>query len=465
MKGLLLLLACGFFLLSRPNGAAGAAAPSGGLPRLAERVVEKSLPNGLKVIMLPNPKAPVISFQVWYRVGERNEELGRTGLSHLLEHMMFKGTKKVGPEQFARIIQEHGGNNNAFTSADFTAYFENMAAGEIDIAIELEADRLANLMLRQEDFDTERMVVVEERRLRTEDNPQARLVEELDSAAFKAHPYGWPVIGWLNDLERLTLEDLRSYHATYYRVNNACIVCVGDFEPEAMLKKIERHFGPIRPGPPPPAVRAVEPPQKGERALTLNVPARLPTVAWGYHVPNLSRPEGYALEVIQALLSSGESSRLQLALVRKGLAVEASADYSLLSKDPGLFYVMAQVMPGREPDEVVAAMEREMARLRDDLVGEQELQKAKNQLEAGFIRGQDSLFYQGMLLAMYENTASWRQVDDYLPRLRQVSAADVQAAARALLGRENRTSAVLVPTRGVAEPLPPMMPPGGKVIR
>jgi zinc protease len=463
MKALLIFSACVLFLAIRTQSASGA--PATALPRLAERVVERSLPNGLKVIMLPNPKAPVISFQVWYRVGERNEVLGRTGVSHVLEHMMFKGTKRVGPQEFSRIIQEHGGNDNAFTSADFTAYFENMAAAQIEVAIELEADRMANLALRQKNFETERMVVVEERRMRTEDNPQARLIEELDAAAYTAHPYGWPVIGWLNDLQKLTVADIRAFHQLYYRVNNAFLVVVGDFEPEAMLAKIARHFGGIKPGPEPPAVRAVEPAQHGERRLRLEVPAKLPTVAWGYHVPNLVSPDGYVLEVIQAILAAGESSRFQERLVRPGLAVDASADYALLSKDPGLFYLVAQVMPGKSPEQVAAAMEKELTRLKEESVGEQELAKAKNQLEANFIRGQDSLFYQGMLLAMHENTTSWRKVDEYLPAVRKVSPEDIQRVAAKYLAPENRTAALLVPTRLEAGPTPPPAPLGGKVIR
>ncbi|MFH0810868.1 MAG: pitrilysin family protein [Pseudomonadota bacterium] len=465
MKELLLPLACGMLLLCRAHSATGeVGGGGGGWPRLAELVVERGLPNGLKVIMLPNPKAPVISFQVWYRVGERNEELGRTGLSHLLEHMMFKGTKNIGPEQFSRIIQEHGGNNNAFTSADFTACFENMAADEIGTAIDLEADRMANLLLRQEDFETERKVVIEERLLRTEDNPEALLLENLSAAAYKAHPYGWPVIGWLNDIEKLTIDDLRAYHHTYYPVNNAFVVVVGDFDPEAMFSRVERSFGCMDPRPQPPAVRAVEPPQTGERALELKVPARLPTVAWGYHVPNLSEPDGYVLEVIQAILSSGESSRLRMNLVRKGLAVDSSADFSLLSKDPGLFCVVSQVMPGKEAAEVAQAMEKELARLKDEPVGDTELAKAKNQLEAGFIRGQDSLFYQGMLLAMYENTIGWQAVDQYVPAIRKVTARDIQAAAAKWFSADNRTAAILKPLPRGEEPAPEGMNAGHKVM-
>jgi zinc protease len=442
------------------------------MPRLSASVVEKTLPSGMKLIMLPNPKAPVITFQVWHRVGSRNEVLGRTGISHLMEHMMFKGTKDVGPEEFARIIQEHGGNNNAFTSKDFTAYFENMAAGEIETAIRLEADRARNLMLREEDFRTERMVVMEERRLRTEDNPQARLIEEVDGQAYMAHPYQWPTIGWANDLAKLTVIDVREYHQVFYLPNNSFIVVVGDFKPDEMAAMVEIHFGGIGSGPTPPEVRAVEPPQVGERSLTVKVPARLPTIAWAYHVPNLGKPDSispgaYALEVLQAVLTAGDSSRMEMGLVRKGLAVDASAEYSLTSKDPGLFYLTAQVMPGQKPQEVERAMQRLVTQLQAKLVPPRELEKAKNQLEAAFIQAQDSLFYQGMLLATYEIWGDWREVDSYLPGIRAVNSEDVREAARRYLVPGNRTAGLLSPLPTAGKTIPPPAPahPGGKVIQ
>jgi zinc protease len=210
---------------------------------LKEQVFETVLSNDLKVILLENHRAPLVIFQVWYRVGSRNETWGKTGLSHMLEHMMFKGTEKVGPEQFSRIIQENGGNDNAFTTRDYTAYFENLSSDRVQVAIDLEADRMQNLILREEDFRTERMVVMEERRLRTEDNPSAHLSEQLEATAFQIHPYHWPIIGWMGDLARLSLEDLKAYYRTYYNPANAFIVVVGDFKKEDLLPKIEKAFG------------------------------------------------------------------------------------------------------------------------------------------------------------------------------------------------------------------------------
>src|SRR4030043_938698 len=210
---------------------------------LRDQVFETVLPNGLKAILLENHKAPLVTFQVWYRVGSRNEAWGRTGLSHMLEHMMFKGTEKIGPEDFSRIIQGNGGTLNAFTSYDYTAYFENLSADRIRVAIDLEADRMQNLVLREEDFRTERMVVMEERRMRTEDNPQAVLIEQIMATAFQIHPYRWPIIGWMEDLAGLTLDDLKEYYRTYYNPANAFLVAVGDFRKEELLPRIEMAFG------------------------------------------------------------------------------------------------------------------------------------------------------------------------------------------------------------------------------
>ena len=197
---------------------------------LTEHVYEKVLDNGMKVILLENHKAPVATFQVWYRVGSRNEQWGKTGLSHMLEHMMFKGTEKVGPEEFSRIIQENGGNDNAFTSTDYTAYFENISADRVQVPISLESDRMQNLVLREKDFDTERMVVMEERRMRTDDDPQAYLGEQLNATAFQISPYHWPIIGWMEDIKRFTLEDVKDYRHKYYNPSNSFIVVVGDFK-------------------------------------------------------------------------------------------------------------------------------------------------------------------------------------------------------------------------------------------
>jgi zinc protease len=413
---------------------------------LRERVFETILPNGLKVILVEDHRAPLVTFQVWYRVGSRNEAWGKTGLSHVLEHMMFKGTEKVGPEEFSKIVQENGGNLNAFTSYDYTAYFENLRADRVKVAIDLESDRMQNLVLRQEDFRTERMVVMEERRLRTEDNPQAHLFEQLMATAFQIHPYRWPIIGWMEDLQRLTLDDLKDYYRRYYSPANAFLVVVGDFKKEDLLSVIEKSFGSVPEGVLPEQEVGKEPAQIGERRIFVKKEAQLPTVVVGYHVPNLKNPDSYVLEVIASVLSSGKSSRLYRSLIEeKRLALSADADHSHLSRDPSLFYISADPLPGKDVSEVEKALDQEVERLQKEPVGDGELEKVKNQLEASFIFGQDSIFSQAMLLARHEIALGWRAMEDYLPSIRRVTKEDIQRVATRYLTQDNRTVGILIP--------------------
>jgi zinc protease len=413
---------------------------------LGEHVYEKLLNNGLKVILLENHKAPVVTFQVWYRVGSRNERWGKTGLSHMLEHMMFKGTKKVGPEEFSRIIQENGGNDNAFTSNDYTAYFENISSDRVQVPIKLESDRMQNLVLREKDFGTERMVVMEERRLRTDDDPQSYLGEQLNAAAFQISPYHWPIIGWMEDIKRFSLEDVKDYHRTYYNPSNSFLVVVGDFKKEALLPEIEKYFGSVPRGTPPDQKRDKDGPQLGERKIFVKKEAQLPYLLMGYHVPNLTSPDGYVLEVIAQILSGGKSSRLYKELVHdKQLVLDIDADNSLLSHDPDLFTFSAEPLPGKDVTEIEKALDKEIERLKTEPVNAHELQKAKNQIEAAFVYEQDSLFYQAMLLAQYEVDGGWKAIDDYLPSIRKVTSEDIMRVAKQYLVADNRTVGVLIP--------------------
>ncbi len=417
-----------------------------GYTPLSERVSEVVLPNGLKVILLENHKAPLITFQVWYRVGSRNEQWGKTGLSHMLEHTMFSGTERTPGEEFSRIIEENGGNENAFTSNDFTAYFENMSADRIQVPIPLEADRMHGLLLKGEGFKNERSVVMEERRLRTDDHPKAVLLEQLSAASFQIQPYHWPVIGWMEDIGRLTIEDLRAYYKTYYVPVNAFLVVVGDFDKGKVLPLIQNAFGSIPAGVPPAQIAYREGLQMGERRVVVKREAQLPVVVKAYHVPNLTDPDSYVLEVIAALLSAGESSRLTRVVVReKQLALSADADNPLTSKDPNLFSLSADVVPGKSAEEVEKALQTEIERLQTETVNARELEKAKNQMEAAFTYGQDSIFGQGMLLATYEIASSWRDIDRYVPAIRTVSADDVKRVAQKYLLPDNCTTGVLVP--------------------
>jgi zinc protease len=411
-------------------------------------VTEKVLPNGLKVLLKEVHKAPVVTFQVWYKVGSRNEQLGTTGMSHLLEHMMFKGTKKHGPKTFSQTVQRNGGNDNAFTSKDYTAYFETFAADRVGISLDLESDRMQNLLLEPREFQSEREVVKEERRMRYEDDPVSTTVEQMTSVAFSAHPYQWPVIGWMTDINSITRDELYHHYRTYYAPNNATIVVVGDFDTKTLLLRIENYFGSIPRGAKIPAVTAVEPKHLGERRVIVKKQAELPAVVVGYIVPTLKHPDSYALEVLQGILSSGKSSRLYKSLVyEKQLALYAGGDYDNISADPNLFTIYAGVMPGKTADEVERALYAEIDRLKREPVEDAELQKAKNQIEASFIMGQDSIFYQAMLLGQFETVADWKLLEKYVDGIRAVTREDLTRVAKSYFSEDTRTVAILVPTK------------------
>jgi len=412
----------------------------------AERVRETVLPNGLKVLLLEEHKAPVAVFQVWYRVGSRNEQLGKTGLSHLLEHLMFKGTAKVGPEEYSKIIQRNGGNDNAFTADDGTTYFATMASDRLGVVVDLEADRMQNLAFNDDHFTPEHQVVIEERRLRTDDNPTSALFELLSAVAFTAHPYQWPVIGWMSDLKQATREDALAYYRTYYTPANAFIVCAGDFSTPELQAMIERAFAPIPNGSPPPPVRAVEPPQEGERRTVLRREAQLPFIAMGFHVPNLHGKDAAALEVLGAVMSGGKSARLYRHLVyEKRLGRDVGTSYELTSVDPSVFLVYGQPLPGRSVETLHKELLAEIDALQRHPVSAHELAKAKNGLQASFILAQDSLFYQALLVGQYELAGDWHLIDNYIPSILAVTAEDVRQAAASYLTPRNRTVAVLDP--------------------
>ncbi len=421
---------------------------AGGPPLYRDLVREETLPNGLLVLLLPDRKAPVVSFQVWVRVGSRDEIPGKTGLAHLLEHMMFKGTPRHGPKTFSREISRNGGDDNAFTTEDQTVYFENIASDRVDVAAELEADRMTHLTLDPPSFRSERLVVIEERRMRTEDDPTGELAEQLEAAVFAAHPYRNPVIGWMDDIRGLTHGDARDFYRRYYRPSNAFIVAVGDFEPAAMMATIRKRFGPL-PKLPPSGHRSFrEPTQKGPRRVTLRRPAELPSVMIAWRAPGVADADFPALEVADAILSEGRSARILQSLVfRQQVATSVAADYDGLSLDPRIFLVYGQAFPGKSTDAVEKALLAEIDRLRNQPVTEAELAKAKTQIEANWYRAQDSAFYRGMQIGQYEMVRDWRRIDEYLPAIRKVRAADVQRAARRVFTEDNRTTAILIPTR------------------
>lgn len=416
--------------------------------QVTTRVKESTLENGLKILLLEEHKAPVVTVHIWYRVGARNEQPGTTGLSHLLEHMMFKGTSTVGPGQFSRIIKKNGGRDNAFTSEDYTGYFETFASDRVELALKLEADRMRGLLLNAKEIESEKKVVMEERRLRTDDDPVSALREAMEAIAFETHPYRQPVIGWMTDIERLAREDLVRYYNTYYAPNNAVLIVVGDFKSDELLPKIRQHFSSIPRAVDPPAVRAVEPEQRGERRVFLKKEAELPFVFMGYHVPDLKHPDNFALEVLAYILSGGKSARIYKSLVyEKQLALFAGGGYERESIDPNLFPLYASVMPGKTAEQVEQALTAEVERVKNEPIPDRELQKVKNQIEAGFLFGQDSVFNLARALAEYEIVANWRAWEAYLPGIRAVTAADLQRVAKTYLTPDNRTVAVLIPEK------------------
>jgi len=416
-------------------------------PAFSSEIKERLLPNGLKIITLENHKSPVVTFQVWYKVGSRNEVTGKTGISHLLEHMMFKGTTKYGKGEFSSIVARNGGNENAFTSQDYTAYFQNFSSDRLDISLDLESDRMVNLLLDPQEFMLERDVVKEERRLRTEDDPISSMTEDLYAAAFKLHPYHSPVIGWMTDLDNLTRDDIYKHYSEYYRPDNATIVVAGDFITEEIVKKIGHYFGGIPKGNTPREVKIIETEQKGERRFLYKREAQLPYVVYGYHAPNYRDKDHYALEVLSNILSGGKSSRLYQSIVySKQLALAAGGGYTSVQTDPELFYFYAQLKPGRTVEEAETALNEEIERIKKEYVSEIELQKARNQIEAAFIMGQDSVFYQAMLIGQLETTgAGTGYLESYIDEIRKVTAEDIMRVAQTYFSEDNRTVGVLVP--------------------
>ncbi len=416
-------------------------------PAFSSEIKEHLLPNGLKIVTIENHKSPVVTFQVWYKVGSLNEITGKTGISHMLEHMMFKGTTKYGKGEFSRIVARNGGNENAFTSQDYTAYFQNFSSDRLDISLDLESDRMVNLLLDPQEFMLERDVVKEERRLRTEDDPVSSITEDLYAAAFKIHPYHSPVIGWMTDLDNLTREDIYKHYSEYYRPDNATIVVAGDFITDDVVKKIEQYFGGIPKGNTPREVKITETEQKGERRFLYKREAQLPYVIYGYHAPNFKDKDHYALDVLSNILSGGKSSRLYQNIVySKQIALAAGGGYTSIQTDPELFYFYAQLKPDRTTEEAEAALTEEIGRIKKEPVSERELQKAINQIEAAFIMGQDSVFYQAMLIGRLETTgAGTAYLESYISEIRKVTAADIMRVAQKYFGEDNRTVGILVP--------------------
>ena len=410
------------------------------------RVVAATLDNGLRVLLLEDHRSPIVSLQLWYRVGSRNEARGATGIAHFLEHLMFRGTPSHGPGEYAKIVERNGGQDNAFTSQDVTSYYVDIAADKLELVLGLEADRMHNLLLDPKVVDSEREVVIEERRMRSEDDPGGFLGEEVGALAFRSHPYGQPIIGWMVDIKRITREEIQGFYKTYYAPNNALLVAAGDFKADTALAQVKAAFGPIPRGPAPPKVTAVEPEQNGERRVVVRKQAELPIVYLGYPVPNQQSPDAAALEVLSVVLAGGRSSRLYRELVyERQLALEAGGDYSYFSVDPNLFWFWATPLPGQTPETLEKELLGEMDRLRKELVGEEELKRAKNQIEAGFVFQEDSVHRRASLLGRFELIGGHGLKDRYLDTIRAVTAADLERVAKAWFPDERKNVGILLP--------------------
>jgi zinc protease len=402
----------------------------------APGTAEHKLANGLRVIVKPDHRAPVIVVMLWYVVGSIDEVTGATGLAHVLEHMAFKGTPSVGNGEYAQIVSQAGGNFNAFTSHDATGYYMALQKSHLPLALKLEADRMANLVLSPEEFKKEIRVVMEERRLRTDDHPRALVTEQLMATALKAHPYRNPIIGWMSDLENMRIDDVRGFYRTWYAPNNAILVIVGDIEPAEVFALAREHFGAIPSKPLPARVPPEDPPQRGERRAVVKAPAELPYLSIAFPVPLLrdarNDAEPYALEMLAAVLSGSEAARLRRSLMREQrIASSASAGYDGMARGPGFFYLDATPTPGRTVAEVEQALRREMAKIIEEGVSAEELDRAKAQAVAAHVYQRDSMFFQARQIGVFEISGIPHDtLDLQLQKLRAVSAEEVREVAR-----------------------------------
>jgi len=411
-------------------------------------VVSHQLANGLRVLMVEDHAAPVTNLQVWYHVGSKDERPGRTGFAHLFEHLMFKGSAHVQPEQHSRIIEAVGGFDNAYTADDVTVYWETFPSNYLERVIWLEADRMGSLNVDEANFHSEREVVKEERRVRVDNPPYGRVTEDLYAAAFTVHPYKHTTIGSMDDLNKATVADVRQFFRTYYRPDNATAVIVGDFAEADAVRWAEKYFGGIpRPPRPVPRVAVKEPPQQAERRSTKSYSnSPLPGVIEGYQMPALFTPDYYPLSLASNILSAGESSRLYRKLVYEDrLAVEA-AGFGNFTEDPNLFWAFAIMNQGKTPAEGQKAIDVVLDQIKTQPVDAKELEKAKNQQIAAFILGRQSAQSKGDALGRYAVLGKDPNlINTELDRYLRVTAADIQRVAREYFTPRRRTVLVIEP--------------------
>lgn len=436
-------------LASSTLAAAPAKAPSGTAPALSPatfKVERDTLENGLTVLYHEDHSVPAVCFWQWFKVGSRNERQGITGLSHFFEHMMFNGSANVPPKEYDRRLESQGAYSNAFTSHDMTAYYEEGGSNSLESMLELDADRMRELSLLPAMLKSEVEVVREERRFRTDNSVRGLLDEALYSTAFFASPYGWPVVGWMNDLERITRDEMVDYFRTYYAPNNCILLVVGDYDAKTIREQIRKRFGSLPRQTPPPAPVNSEPEQRGERRAEVHYPSETVSFQVGYKAPSVKSADGYTLQVLSTILSGGESSRLHQALVyNQRIALSARASYSP-GLEPGLFELAVEMAPGKTAAQGEASLYAELERLAKEGPTERELQKARNQAEASFVQQLKTNNGVGQTLGFYEHVyGDYRKMFSAIDRYRAVTAADCKRVAKEVFNARKRTVAVLVP--------------------
>jgi zinc protease len=412
-----------------------------------------TLANGLQVVFLEDHSTPIVHLALWYHVGSKDERPGRTGFAHLFEHMMFKGSKNVRPDQHPSWITSVGGQSNAFTDEDATVYWETVPAQYLPLILWLEADRMASLDVTEEKFTTEREVVQEERRMRFENQPFGRLSEIIFDKAFQVHPYKHQTIGSLADLQAASIGDVREFHSTYYVPNNATLTLVGDFDTKQAQALVEQYVGRVPKGAPVPRDIPKEPPHKSEERFTVTESWPLPAVVVSYHITYDGHPDAYPLHILAKILSDGDSSRIYRALVyEKQLAVAAFGEAKLI-EHPNLFYAVAIVAPGKKPEDVQKELQAQLDRIKTEGVTAAELNRAKRQFARDYIFSRDTVQQKALHLAhavVIHNDI--KTADGEFDLFQNVTLADVQRVARTYFTPESRMLLTIQPRGGAPRP-------------
>ncbi|RJG04970.1 insulinase family protein [Noviherbaspirillum cavernae] len=417
----------------------------------AEPAQEFVLQNGMKVVVKEDRRAPTVAHMVWYKVGSMDETNGTTGVAHVLEHMMFKGTKTLKPGEFSQRVAALGGRENAFTSKDYTAYYQQIEKSKLEKVMALEADRMANLVLDKEEFAKEIRVVMEERRWRTDDQAIPRVYEAMNASAFFAHPYRHPIVGWMSDLQSMTVDDAKAWYQHWYAPNNATLVVTGDVDAKAVHALAEKYYGRLARKTLQVTRPQTEPPQTGIRRLTVHAPAENPYVVLAFKAPTLRNVERdddvHALDVLAAVLDGYDNARLNAKLVRTDkLANSVGAGYSSIARGPVLFLLDGSPSRGTTTEQLEGLLRAEVERIAKEGVSEEELKRVKTQLIAGQIYKRDSIFGQAMEIGVMETTGlSHRDIDRIIDKLRAVTAQQVQSVAQRYFKDESLTVATLVP--------------------